>query len=232
MKETHSGIVEVPCRKISASTTKLRGFQWFTEGPTFRAEDFKWDPDADDPKFVELMVHYFYHLDYLESETAKLKGQTRRDEDLDTGILIDHASMYAMGDKYDIPGLRDLAVTKYREAYERTNAGFASSIVVAWTSTIDSDMGLRNVILKILNKNTVNLMSMSSINQSVRYLPSLSHALLQMKLPRTKSPKAIIPGAPYMPEIPAKRLTMRERIIIDNLKSPPSPSKWSISLDK
>ena len=225
-KEAQSGIVEIPCRKTRANTTKAEAFRYLYAN-TSRIEDFKWDSDADDPKFIEIMIHYFYHTDYLEVETAKVKGQNRREENfertyvLDTGILIDHASMYAIGDKYDVPGLRDLALTKYREAYKHTSAGLANSMIVAWTSTIDSDMGLRNVIINILNNDTVRLMSKPSINQNVRDLPLLSHALLEKKLWRSK---ATIPYWPFTP-----RMTMEERLIISYLQSPPRPPRhWRL----
>jgi hypothetical protein len=103
-KEAQSGIIDLPRRKIETNSTE--------------SEDFKWDADAEDPRCVKLMIHYFYHLDYLEDETAKLKKQKRANEDfekahiLNTGILIDHANMYAMGDKYGIPGLKALAQKK------------------------------------------------------------------------------------------------------------------------
>lgn len=138
-KEAQSGIIEIPCRKIDINTTE--------------SDDFRWDADLEDTKCVRLMIHYFHHLDYLEDETAKLKKQKRDNEDFDkthvlkTGLLIEHAKMYAMGDKYGIRGLKALALKKYEEAYLHTSAGFANSITVAFTSTIDSDMNLCNVII-------------------------------------------------------------------------------------
>jgi hypothetical protein len=173
-KEAQSGIIDIPYRKVGANTTE--------------PQDFKWDTDADDPKCVKLMIHYFYHLDYLEVETAKVKEQKRLEENYDethvlqNGLLIDHAQMYAMGDKYGVPGLKDLALRKYQEAYEHTSAGFANSMTVIYTSTIDNDMGLRNVIIKILTNDIVNLMSKPRINQNVKDLPLLSHTLLDKQL--------------------------------------------------
>jgi len=173
-KEAQSGIVEIPSHKTDANTTE--------------PEDFKWDADEDDPKCVKLMIHYFYHLDYLEVETAKIKEKKRTEENYDEahvlkeGLLIDHAKMYAMGDKYGIPGLKDLALRKYQEAYEHTSAGFANSMIVIYTSTIDNDMDLRNVIIKILNNDITNLMSKPKIDQTVKDIPPLSHALLRKSL--------------------------------------------------
>jgi hypothetical protein len=173
-KEAESGIINLPSRKFEPIAAK--------------PEDFKWDADAEDPKYVKLMIHYFYHLDYLEEETAKLKTQKRDSEDfnktymLKTGILIDHASMYATGDKYGVPGLRALARKKYQEAYLHTSAGFANSMIVTYTSTIDNDMSLRSVIIEIMSGNLTYLISKPDINEIVKGLPGLSHALLRKSL--------------------------------------------------
>lgn len=196
-KEAHSGVIVLPSRKVDANSTEPK--------------DFNWDTDADDPRFVKLMIHYFYHLDYLETETAKLKRQDLKAEDFDrahtlnTGILIDHASMYAMGDKYGVCGLKDLALEKYWEACQHTSAGFANSMIVTWTSTMDNDMGLRNVIIRILSNNTDILMSKPRINQNVRDLPLLSYALLHRKLLAPRENK------PYNPFPFVVRATLRER---------------------
>lgn len=147
-----------------------------------------WDLDAEDPVCVRFMIHYFYHLDYLEVETAKLRKQKRDVEDFDktyalkAGMLIEHAKMYAMGDKYGVRGLKDLALKKYEEAYVYTSAGFADSILIAYTSTIDNDKEPRNVIIKFLSVDLINLMSKPKINQNVKDLPQLSHALLRKQL--------------------------------------------------
>lgn len=104
-KEAQSSIIEIPGRDLDANIAE--------------PEDFKWDTDAEDPKCVKLMIHYLYHLDYLEVETAEVKERNRLEENFDEthvlkeGLLIDHAKMYAMGDKYGVSGLKDLALRKY-----------------------------------------------------------------------------------------------------------------------
>lgn len=55
-------------------------------------------------------------------------------------------------------------------------------MIVIYTSTIDNDMDLRNVIIKILSKDMNNLMSKPQINQNVKDLPLLSHTLLRKQL--------------------------------------------------
>ncbi|CAD0085118.1 unnamed protein product, partial [Aureobasidium vineae] len=134
-EEAQSGIVDIPSRNAG------------TDANTTELEDSRWNADVEDPKCVKLMIHYFYHLDYLEIETAKLKEKTRLEEE-------------------------------YQEAYEHTSEGFANSMIVIYTSTIDNDMELRNVIIEVLNNDMTNLMSKPKIYQDVKELPLLSHALL------------------------------------------------------
>jgi hypothetical protein len=173
-KGAQTGVVDLPSRKANINSAEH--------------EDSKWDLDADDPKYVKLMFHYFYHLDYLEVETAGIKEQVLFEENFDEthvlneGLLIDHAKMYAMADKYGVPGLKDMALRKYEEAVKHTSAGFANSMIVIYTSTMDNDMGLCNVIIKFLTNNITNLMSKPKINQNVKDLPLLSHSLLRKQL--------------------------------------------------
>jgi hypothetical protein len=47
---------------------------------------------------------------------------------------------------------------------------------------MDNDMGLRNVIIKFLANNIINLMSKPKINQNVKDLPLLSRSLLRKQL--------------------------------------------------
>jgi hypothetical protein len=168
-QEAQSGVIVLPSREID----------------DIESEDFTWDADAEDPVSVRFMIHYFYHLDYLEDETAKLRNRKREDNDFDktyalkTGILIEHARMYAMGDKYGIPGLKELALEKYDEAYRYTSAGFANSIIIAFTSTLDTDMALRNVIITYLDSALDIYMTKPKIDQINRNFPQLSHALIR-----------------------------------------------------
>jgi hypothetical protein len=170
-QEAQSGVIVLPSREIENNGTE--------------SEDSTWDADAEDPVSVRFMIHYFYHLDYLEDETAKLRSQKREDDEFDktyalkTGILIEHARMYAMGDKYGIPGLKELALQKYEEAYRYTSAGFANSIIIAFTSTLDADMDLRNVIITYLDSALDIYMTKPKIDQIVRDFPQLSHALIR-----------------------------------------------------
>ena len=170
-KEAKTGIIELPCRDMTTGH-----------------EDPIWNADAEHPKAVKLMIHYLYHLDYLEVETAKLKSKNRYEEEFDKthilhdGVLIDHAMMYAMGDKYGISGLKSLALAKYKEAYKFTSAGLADSITIAYTNTVDNDMALRKSVLDILDGDLTNLMGKPAIHENIKELPGLALTLLLKRL--------------------------------------------------
>ncbi|KAI5255704.1 hypothetical protein E4T42_01694 [Aureobasidium subglaciale] len=148
------------------------------------------DIDAEDLKCVKLMIHFLYHMDYLEVETAKIEAGTSpsvsKDYAIGEGILIHHAMMYAMGDKYGIPGLKSLARSKFQDTWKHTAAGLVKAIKIAYTSTVDSDKGLRQVIVENLYSNVPNglstWMKMPEIDECIKDLPELSYTLLHKEL--------------------------------------------------
>lgn len=129
-------------------------------------------------------------MDCLEVETVKLKEDPSpnpaKDYTLNDGILTHHVTMYAMGDKYGIPGLKDLARNKFREAWTITAAGLVKAIKIAYASTVESDKGLRQIIITNLRSNVDEglsfWMQMPEVDECVKELPDLSYALLREEL--------------------------------------------------
>ncbi|KAH0344050.1 hypothetical protein KCU83_g8539, partial [Aureobasidium melanogenum] len=169
-KEGKTGVVDIP-RSIASNTS-----------------DFEWDADAEDPRCVKLMVHYLYHLDYLEVETVKIKAEPAattpsKDYTLDDGILIDHARMYAMGDKYGISGRKALVKSKFEDILKYTCAGLIKSMRIACISTVESDKGLRQLIVnKFHAYNVTTSLGRPETDQNVKDLPELGYALLRKQL--------------------------------------------------
>jgi uncharacterized protein YihD (DUF1040 family) len=188
---SQSEFFRLACRKRNGSEADSQGD--FKEAQTGTVDiprsnnidsvDDGWDVDAEDPKSVKLMIHYLYHMDYLEVETAKLKAQPIAehlyDHDLKDGILIDHAKMYAMGDKYGIPGLKSLARTKFNEALQYTGAGLVKAMRITYTSTVDLDKDLRLVIVDTLHGNMSICLNTPEVDRAIKELPELAHALLR-----------------------------------------------------
>lgn len=188
---SQSEFFRLACRKRNGSEADSQGD--FKEAQTGTVDiprsnnidsvDDGWDVDAEDPKSVKLMIHYLYHMDYLEVETAKLKAQPIAehlyDHDLKDGILIDHAKMYAMGDTYGIPGLKSLARTKFNEALQYTGAGLVKAMRITYTSTVDLDKDLRLVIVDTLHGNMSICLNTPEVDRAIKELPELAHALLR-----------------------------------------------------
>ena len=57
--------------------------------------------------------------------------------------------MYAIGDKYDVSGLKELACQKFTRAYEMfwNDDAFPVAIEHAFSSTVCTDTGLKSIII-------------------------------------------------------------------------------------
>ena len=58
---------------------------------------------------VDRMVYYFYHFDYYNG-----RDRTQPTEPTPWRALWNHIQMYSIADKYDVPGLRTLALEKFK----------------------------------------------------------------------------------------------------------------------
>lgn len=88
------------------------------------------------------MVNFFYSMDYDDdiSEVTEQESGPR------LSLLQLHARMVALGDRYDIPGLRDVAVKKYssRCAVSCDPLELITSICDVYERTTASVRQLRN----------------------------------------------------------------------------------------
>ncbi|MCJ1450659.1 hypothetical protein MMC28_000992 [Mycoblastus sanguinarius] len=96
----------------------------------------------DDPQHAEWMLRFLYahdyYVDYCDGKPP----------------IVAHARMYAIADKYDIPILKDLAIAKFAPSLKDTQAvdipSFTAAIEVIYTSTLDTDRGLRDCLIPTL----------------------------------------------------------------------------------
>ncbi|KAF2732370.1 hypothetical protein EJ04DRAFT_337916 [Polyplosphaeria fusca] len=218
------------------------------------------DLTEDDAEAVEHMVHYFYHLDYLNkplsrrssrrSSLAPRVPQRRRSKKLNLAMVEDpllammsaasnttqpmtppeeqanqfdsdvpakypdmpmaeeyddeeeesfeevepeptpneekaqiliHAKVYAIADKYGIPGLKALARKKFAQQTELhwTSAEFADACQEAYETTVDSDRGLRDVVIQTFRANP-SLSLRKDVELAVRETPGLAFELFRM----------------------------------------------------
>lgn len=67
---------------------------------------------------------------------------------------VTHVEMYAIGDYYDLPGLKLIASIKFKEAatLHWNTARFTDAAEIIMATTIEKDMGLRNVLIDTIAK--------------------------------------------------------------------------------
>lgn len=106
-----------------------------------------------DISYLELkkMVSFFYSMNYdddVPEQTGKEPGPL-------ISLLQLHARMFALGDRYDIPGLRDVAVKKYfsRSTVSWLPLEFLESIYDVYGRTPASVLQLRNAAGVLARKN-------------------------------------------------------------------------------
>lgn len=96
--------------------------------------------------------------------------------------LILHTQVYALAEKYDIPSLKQLAKRKFEMAvacyYDAPE--LADAIEYVYSSTIDEDRGLRDVVLQLF-RNHPRLAKTQDIFATIRETPSLALDLWKME---------------------------------------------------
>ncbi|RKL27515.1 hypothetical protein BFJ72_g13102 [Fusarium proliferatum] len=129
-----------------------------SQSPVFRAAcagQFKeafsgtYDLKSHQPDMIQLMVDYLYTGDYsIDMNEADDTDETKTASN--TGALSTHAIIYALGDEYDIKGLRDLSARKYSWSLDESLEldEFLNSIPLVYTMTPDSSRGLRDPALE------------------------------------------------------------------------------------
>jgi hypothetical protein len=147
------------------------------------------DLPEDDPRIVEIMVFYFYHLDYMngfgndfgafedhihikkdaepympdvklveQPESAPIEFNTEGLEIYWTSSsdLITHVCVYALAEKYSIQSLKNLARQRFEMvALEHwASQEFLDAVQEAYISTVETDRGLRDLIVKVFHEHT------------------------------------------------------------------------------
>ncbi|THX74641.1 hypothetical protein D6D04_07842 [Aureobasidium pullulans] len=173
-QEGRTGVIEIPA-------TAGRNVA-FCQKPII-VENFDWDLDVETTTAVKLMIHYFYHHDFFEIEGVfEHDAQSCSTENLTQGTLAEHARMYPMGEKYGVPGLKALAVAKFLAVIPRTNAGLTAAIMIAYSTTPESDQGLRNAMIESLYCYRKAFVEVDEIQTVISKLPDLSYGLYRKML--------------------------------------------------
>ncbi|CAN9449974.1 unnamed protein product [Alternaria alternata] len=129
----------------------FKGAERFTTGQEAAAA--KADLSEDEPEIVKLLVQYLYEGEY----DIKLTDMAHSAQP----VLLVNAKMYEIGDKYDVLGLKQLALAKFSLACETywESQQFAPAAHYAFSTTPESDKGLRDIVTKTIADHTKTLNS-------------------------------------------------------------------------
>jgi cyanate lyase len=110
------------------------------------------------------MVHYLYHFDYdvrLQHERchfdeSEINGDVADIKEPIGDILVTHAKVYAFTEKYLIRGLKAVALRQFTAAttVSLDINDFLQATREVYTSTIEDDRGLRDVVVETLYKHS------------------------------------------------------------------------------
>ncbi|KAK1722907.1 uncharacterized protein BDZ83DRAFT_408048 [Colletotrichum acutatum] len=138
-------------------------------------------PD-EEPCVVDMMMQYFYLLDYRQSlYTDSLLQSPKLEPSKAESItcLLLHAKVYTIAEKYAVDGLKDLAVAKFKDAAAQAwePNDFLCAATEAYTSTIDTDRGFRDAVIEIFAVHE-DLLDDEEAKTTIKSLGSLPYALL------------------------------------------------------
>ena len=99
------------------------------------------------------------------------------DDEMESEFLV-HARVYALAEKFGILGLKSLAKAKFEilssESWD--DPGFLDALEEVYTTTIDQDRGLRDVILQVFRRNP-DLEYRLDVQDALRDVPTLAYDL-------------------------------------------------------
>lgn len=108
-----------------------------------------------------------------------------------------HANMYALADKYQVIGLRQVAKHKFESClFHHINSGdFISAVQVVYTSTSESDRGLRDVVIKaFLEHFHVDVLKIPGFEAKIDCIDELSLELIKSWPVKTEPVRLAIDG--------------------------------------
>ena len=98
--------------------------------------------------------------------------------------LVIHARVYALAEKFGISGLKALAKKKFElliasSVDDLIDAGFVDALEEVYTTTVDSDRGLRNVVVHAFRKEPM-LAYQADVRQEIPEIPPLAFDLYRV----------------------------------------------------
>ncbi|KAK5170565.1 uncharacterized protein LTR77_005153 [Saxophila tyrrhenica] len=150
------------------------------------------DLSADNPEAVELMIDLIYRHNYtaphIHISVASANGGGGHSNNRavpwltpsgDCNVVM-HAKMYALGSKYGIKSLQDVAKIKFSEAacYAWNDRRFVDAIQVVYTTTPDEDKGLRDITTRTIHEHCAQLVRKPRVAVCMHSINGLAFDLL------------------------------------------------------
>ncbi|KAK4194182.1 hypothetical protein QBC40DRAFT_311651 [Triangularia verruculosa] len=143
-------------------------------------------PD-DDPRLVHIMVHYLYHFDYdvqLQYGRSHFDGLKTDGDETNVNepigeVLLTHAKVYALAEKYLIRGLKAVALRQFKAAatVSLNINDFLLAMLEVYTTTIEDDRGLRDIVVETLYKHS-QWLDKEEVRDVVKGLGALTYDLV------------------------------------------------------
>lgn len=121
----------------------------------------------------------------LDADSESDEYESFDDEDEDTEAeshLLLHTRVYALAEKYDIPSLKPLAKKKFETAMAcyYDSPEFANAIEEVYDSTVDSDRGLRDIVLQAFRMHP-QLANTQDVYNVIKNTPALAFELFKLE---------------------------------------------------
>jgi hypothetical protein len=110
-----------------------------------------------------------------------------------------HATMYALGDKYQVDGLSQLAKEKFESClhHHAHSEDFITAVQLAYSSTPDTNRGLRDVVLSAFRTQfNIDITKMPGAEDKLDTIDELSFLLIKAWPVKTEPPAVSAPKAP------------------------------------
>jgi hypothetical protein len=110
-----------------------------------------------------------------------------------------HATMYALGDKYQVDGLSQLAREKFESClhHHAHSEDFITAVQLAYSSTPDTNRGLRDVVLSAFRTQfNIDITKMPGAEAKLDTIDELSFLLIKAWPVKTEPPMVPAPKAP------------------------------------
>lgn len=141
----------------------------------------------DNPRSIRAMLEYLYTDDYKPvlpgAQTTQLRPWPENPTQTDGVLALEHAHVFIAADKYNVPGLKGLAATRFEKSIQSISHGCTENHIDALSlvleKTASDNNPLYNSVLEILRKNLQLLFQRPKFEALMLRHPDLMSNLLK-----------------------------------------------------